>query len=86
MPCVSQFYGISICFYYNDDVPPHFHAKYAGNEALFSIESLQILGGRVSPRVRALVDEWATLHHDEVVANWDLARRSVPLQAIDPLE
>jgi Domain of unknown function (DUF4160) len=86
MPRVSLFYGISIYFYYNDHVPPHFHAKYAGDEALFSIESLQILSGRVSRRVRALVVEWATLHHDELVANWDLARQGVALQAIDPLE
>jgi hypothetical protein len=53
---------------------------------LFSIESLQILSGRVSRRVRALVVEWATLHHDELVANWDLARHGVALQAIEPLE
>jgi Domain of unknown function (DUF4160) len=44
MPRVSLFYGISIYFYDNDHAPPHFHARYAGDEALFSIETLQILG------------------------------------------
>jgi hypothetical protein len=29
----------------------------------------------VPRRVRALVVEWATLHHDELATNWDLARR-----------
>lgn len=29
MPTVSVFYGIMISMFYNDHVPPHFHAKYA---------------------------------------------------------
>jgi hypothetical protein len=86
MPCVSQFYGITIYMYYNDHAPPHFHAEYAEDEALFGIDTLQVLRGRVPRRVRALVVEWATLHHGELVTNWNLARQGVPLQAIEPLD
>ncbi|HBF76754.1 MAG TPA: DUF4160 domain-containing protein, partial [Clostridiaceae bacterium] len=28
MPEISSFYGIKITMYYNDHLPPHFHAKY----------------------------------------------------------
>jgi SAM-dependent methyltransferase len=31
------------------------------------------------------VREWATLHRDEIVANWERARRNEPLLGIDPL-
>jgi hypothetical protein len=86
MPCISQFYGISIYMYYNDHAPPHFHAEYAGDEALFTIERLRVLRGHVPRRVRALVVEWATLHDDELSSNWNLARQGVPLRSIDPLE
>jgi len=30
VPVVSGFYGIAIVFYWEDHLPPHFHAKYAG--------------------------------------------------------
>jgi Domain of unknown function (DUF4160) len=86
MPRVSQFYGIAIYIYYNDHAPPHFHAEYAEDEALFTIETLQVLQGSVPRRVRALVVEWATQHLDELVANWNLARQGVPLQSIEPLD
>lgn len=38
MPVVSEFEGIEICLYFDDHMPPHFHAKYAGQEALVEIE------------------------------------------------
>ena len=28
MPEISLFYGIRITMYYNDHMPPHFHAEY----------------------------------------------------------
>jgi hypothetical protein len=36
-------------------------------------------------RALALVAEWAALHQDELLANWERARRDEPLQPIDPL-
>lgn len=40
MPCISQFFGIAIYMYFNDHLPPHFHAEYGGNEAMMSLEQL----------------------------------------------
>src|SRR5260370_38711349 len=31
MPRIYQFFGTLICMYYNDHMPPHFHAKTKGN-------------------------------------------------------
>ncbi len=86
MPCVSQFYGVAVYMYYNDHAPPHFHAMYAEQEAVFTIDTLQPLQGMLARRARALVVEWASQHHAELVANWDRARQGLPLEPIDPLD
>jgi len=33
MPEISRFFGIIIRMYYNEHVPPHFHAQYGENQA-----------------------------------------------------
>ena len=71
---------------YNDHVPPHFHARYGGDQAIIAIETLRVLGGRLSPRVMGLVVEWALQHRDELLEDWRLARESAPLKRIAPLE
>ena len=86
MPEVSRFLGIIISMNYNDHAPPHFHARYGGDQAIIEIETLHVLGGRLSPRVMGLVVEWALLHRDELLEDWRLARESAPLKRIAPLE
>jgi len=86
MPRVSEFFGVIIAMYFNDHNPPHFHAEYAGDEASFSIGTLEILEGELPRRARALVVEWASLHRRELLANWERARQELPLQAIEPLD
>ncbi len=41
--------------------------------------------GRLSPRAHALVVEWASIHAEELHADWELARSSLPLKRIAPL-
>ena len=85
MPEVSRFFGIIIAMYYNDHVPPHFHARYGGERAIIGIESLGLLEGRLSPRVLGLVIEWASAHRSELLEDWRLARAQAPLKPIEPL-
>jgi hypothetical protein len=86
MPCISQFFGIAIYMYYNDHLPPHFHAEYGGDEALFSIVNLEIVTGALPRRARGLVVEWASLHRGELRDNWDRARDGLALQEIESLD
>lgn len=72
--------------YYNDHPPPHFHVRYGDQKAIIGIESLAVLAGRLSPRALGLVIEWAALHRDELMKDWDLARRQESLNPIVPLE
>ena len=86
MPRVSAFFGIVIRMFYNDHLAPHFHAEYGEYEAVYKIETLEILRGRLPRRAHALVVEWTTLHRAELVENWDRARQSIPLSSIEPLD
>jgi hypothetical protein len=86
MPRISEFFGIVIYMYYNDHAPPHFHAEYAGSEALFEIETLRIYAGNLPRRAHNLVIEWADLNRAELFANWERARQGEPLLEIAPLD
>ena len=48
---------VGIYMYYNDHHLPHFHALYAEHEALFAINTLEILRGELSRRPQAFVVE-----------------------------
>ena len=74
MPTISWFYGIAIRMYFNDHAPPHFHAAYDAEEAKFSIASGQLMEGHFPKTARRLVEEWALLHRDELMQNWNRAR------------
>ena len=56
--------------FFNDHNPPHFHAYYGSDEALFAIETLSLVAGRLPPRATGLVVEWASLHQAELMEAW----------------
>jgi hypothetical protein len=85
VPEVSRFYGIVITVNYSDHLPPHFHARYAGDRAVF-LMSGELLAGWLPPRAVGLVGTWARLHLDELVGDWELARANLPLLPIAPLD
>ena len=55
MPRISEFYGIVIEMFFSDHPPPHFHARYAGNEATIVISSGELLAGSFPGRALRLV-------------------------------
>jgi hypothetical protein len=83
---ISRFFGIIVAMYYGDHAPPHFHVRYGEQKAIVAITSLTLLRGRLSPRVFGMVVEWASLHQDELIENWELVRQQAPLNRIAPLE
>ncbi len=86
MPEICRFLGIVIRMYYDDHNPPHFHAEYGSDLALVDIHNLSLFSGRLPPRVTGLVIEWATLHQQDLLNDWERARDHQELQAISPLE
>lgn len=85
MPELCRFYGIIVRMYFMDHNPPHFHAEYQGQRAEFDIRTLEIIAGGLPSRAHALVLEWAALHRDELMRNWQKASAPEPLSPIEPL-
>ena len=86
MPEISRFFGIIIKMFFDDHNPPHFHAFYGEHEVLIDINHLSAFAGSLPPRALGLVIEWATLHQEELLNDWVLARDSQPPNRIDPLQ
>lgn len=78
--------SIIIAMYYNDHVPPHFHARYGDFEAIIAIDTGEVVEGRLPPRVLGLVQEWREYHRTELIEDWTLARERKALKRIKPLE
>ena len=75
--------------FWNDHAPPHFHAGYVGQDedTVVDIRTLDLIRpGCLKRRALGLVLDWAELHRDELLANWELARDGTPLNQIAPLE
>jgi hypothetical protein len=71
--------------YFGDHDPPHFHASYAGEDALVEIATGTVLRGFLPRRARRLVTEWLEEHRAELEGNWLRAQRHEPPFPVDPL-
>ena len=85
MPEISRFLGIVIGIFYSEHGVAHFHAVYGEYEISVEVESGKI-HGQFPARAMRLVLEWASLHREELIENWQLARQGQPLRSIAPLE
>lgn len=87
MPEISRFFGIIIAMYHKDHFPPHFHARYGDFVAIFDIISGEIIEGSMPRRAIRLVQDWAELHKNELINNWNESQKDNPeFSKIDPLE
>ncbi|MCF8304296.1 MAG: DUF4160 domain-containing protein [Bacteroidales bacterium] len=86
MPEIARFYGIVIRMYFKDHNPPHFHAEYAGFNAEYDIETLDVIAGGLTNRAHAMVLEWASQHKRELLNNWKKAAVPEKMDKIEPLK
>ena len=85
MPEISRFLGIVIGMFYSEHGVADFHAVYGEHEISVEMESGAI-HGEFPARALRLVLEWANLHKQELIENWELARQGQPLKRVAPLE
>ena len=89
MPILSMFYGIVIRMYFFDDRQhpmPHLHAEYAGQKAVFRIDSGETLAGELPVGKTRLAQAWIEIHREELMVNWELAVNGEELFRIEPLK
>jgi len=84
MPEISRFYGIVIFMNYKDHLPPHFHARYQGQEVTIEIQTGIVKGG-MSRRALRMLFEWSERYQEALMENWERARTRQPLEKIPPL-
>ena len=82
MPIVSLFFGIVIRMFHREHNPPHFHASYQGFEALIVIADGSVLAGSLPGKALRIVQDWAALHHDELMENWHKGTNLLPMEMI----
>lgn len=85
MPVISRFLGISISMYWNDHLPPHYHAKYGEHEITIEIETGVVTGSFPKRALRHIL-EWHDLHQSELMTDWELCRQQEEPISIFPLE
>jgi hypothetical protein len=88
MPEIARFFGIIIRMYTEPGAPhhrPHLHAYYQDAVAIYSIDVVELIGGSLPRRQHRLVEAWAELHQNELLANWDRLQAGQPPVKIGPL-
>ena len=85
MPELSRFLGIVIAMYFSDHNPPHFHVLYNEYDAEIEIKNLTVLNGKLPARVLGLAMEWAEIHKEELMDNWNLLQAGQKYNKIQPL-
>ncbi len=89
MPELSRFFGITIRMFSEPGTPhqvPHFHAYHKGQAAVFSIDPVDLMAGSIPQKQRRLVEAWAELHQDELMADWALLHSGRSAAPIEPLK
>ena len=73
MPVIARFYGLVIKMYFSQSEHgvPHFHAIYGEYNAVFDIQTLEMLEGDLPVRAQRLVKEWGAKHKDELLRMWN---------------
>ena len=74
MPPLSEFFGIEIKMEYREHNPPHVHAYYGGNKAVYSIQKMSIINGKMTAKQNKLIEAWLIIHKNELLEDWKLAQ------------
>jgi len=72
MPVIARFYGILIKMYFSQSEfgVPHFHAIYGEYNAVFDIQTMEMLEGDLPLRAQRLVREWGMHYQQELLRMW----------------
>jgi hypothetical protein len=71
MPEISRFFGLCVYMFFNDHNPPHFKVKHGEFEANILIENGNVLNGDIPLAKLKLVQAWAEIHKEELIAMWE---------------
>lgn len=88
MPRISEFFGIVIYMYWMDvqkHKAPHFHARYQGKEAVFTLLG-ECLSGNLGNRANTLIQAWCEENSDAIQRAWECALNGKEVPWVKPLQ
>lgn len=85
MPVLCRFMGVTIFMFWKDHNPPHFHARYGEYLAALDFEG-NVIMGNLPPRVLSMIQEWTSIHLEELKNNWVRMQTKQYPYPIKPLE
>jgi len=73
MPVIARFYGIVVKMYFrqSEHGVPHIHAIYGEFNAVFAIESTEMLEGDLPVRAQRLIREWVEQYRGDLLDMWN---------------
>ncbi|MEZ4774578.1 MAG: DUF4160 domain-containing protein [Bacteroidia bacterium] len=71
MPTIFILNSIRILIYFDDHMPPHFHAEYNEHEELIEIMTLKTCRGKLPVKQRKRVIEWASENQEFLILKWN---------------
>jgi len=73
MPVIARFYGIIIKMYFSQSEHgvPHFHALYGEYNAVYNIQTLEMMEGDMPLRAQRLVTDWASQYKQDLLSMWE---------------
>ena len=86
MPELSRFFGIILRMFHQERNPPHFHAEFQGNKAVFDFQGNILRGDLGLKTAVKLVREWVDLRVTELETDWMLAMKGQEIKKIEPLD
>ena len=73
MPVIARFYGVVIKRYFSQSEHgvPYFHAIYGEYNAVFDIQTLEMLEGDLPARAERLAREWGAQYQPDLLRMWN---------------
>jgi hypothetical protein len=65
---------------------PHIHIYYQDNQAVYSINPVQLIAGTLPNRQKRFVEAWIELYQEELSDNWQRIEMGEPVNKIPPLQ
>lgn len=88
MPVISQFYGIVVQMFFQEDGQhhlPHIHIMYNEYNSVYDFDGNR-LEGKIPKKQEKLVEAWIELHAEELKSLWNLMKNGEEYFKIEPLK
>lgn len=89
MPIISQFYGIIVTMYFEENrgkhFKPHIHVRYNEYKSVYDFEG-NILEGEIPFKQKKMIEAWIVIHKEDLEKLWKSMQEESKFFKIEPLK